>query len=166
MENTLGQRISTLRKNKGLTQEELAHMLNVSAQAVSKWENDITCPDISLLPELAEILGVTIDELLSGKKELLPSAKILPAEERKDIKDMLLRIVIDDSEGDKVRINIPMALIQVAIETNMEMPQINGKDSLKNIDLNQILELVHQGVVGNLLEIESAEGDTVRIFVE
>lgn len=165
MENTLGQRISTLRKNKGLTQEELANMLNVSAQAVSKWENDITCPDISLLPELAEILEVTVDELLSGKKALLPATKILPAEERKDIKDMLLRIVID-AEGDKVKINIPIALIQAAIETNMEMPQINGKDTLKNIDLNQILELVHQGVVGNLLEIETAEGDTVRIFVE
>ena len=67
MDITLGERISTLRRQKELTQENLAKELNVSAQAVSKWENDQTCPDISLLPELARILGVTVDELLSGK---------------------------------------------------------------------------------------------------
>lgn len=52
MDITLGERISTLRRQKELTQENLAKELNVSAQAVSKWENDQTCPDISLLPEL------------------------------------------------------------------------------------------------------------------
>lgn len=48
MENTLGTRIAQLRKEKGYTQEDLAQMLEVSPQAVSKWENDLTCPDISL----------------------------------------------------------------------------------------------------------------------
>jgi len=48
------------------TQERLAKELNVSPQAVSKWENDINYPDISLLPDLARFLGVSVDELLSG----------------------------------------------------------------------------------------------------
>lgn len=63
---TLGRRIARLRLAKTATQERLAKELNVSPQAVSKWENDINYPDISLLPNLARFLGVSVDELLSG----------------------------------------------------------------------------------------------------
>ncbi|MBR3136915.1 MAG: helix-turn-helix domain-containing protein [Clostridia bacterium] len=66
---TMGKRISDLRKGKGMTQEQLAQLLGVTPQAVSKWENDLSCPDISILPQLAEALGVTTDELL-GKAPL------------------------------------------------------------------------------------------------
>ena len=164
---TLGKRIAMLRRQKGLKQEDLANTLGVSSQAVSKWENDQTCPDISLLPKLAEILEVSVDELLSGKKEeLAQTAKVLPPEERKDIKDMMLRIVVDSADGDKVRVNIPMALVQVALDMGMEMPQVSGNAALKNIDLAQILELVRQGAIGNLVEVESSDGDVVRIYVE
>ena len=165
METTLGKRIAALRKQKELKQDDIAQLLEVSPQAVSKWENDQTCPDIGLLPKLAQILGVTTDELLSGK-QALQEVRVLPPEERKDIKDMLLRIIVDSSDGDKVRINLPMALVQVALDMGTEMPQISGKEALKNIDLNQIMELVRQGAIGNLIEVESADGDTVRIFVE
>lgn len=166
MEMTLGKRIGLLRRQKNLKQDDLAGMLDVSPQAVSKWENDQTCPDISLLPKLAQILGVSVDELLSGKQELEPTVQMLPAEQRKDIKDMMLRIIVDSAEGDKVRVNLPMALVEVALEIGMEMPQINGNDALKGIDFQKIIQLVQQGVVGNLVEVESSDGDTVRIFVE
>ena len=63
---TLGRRIARLRLAKTATQERLAKEPNVSPQAVSKWENDINYPDISLLPDLARFLGVSVDELLSG----------------------------------------------------------------------------------------------------
>ena len=63
---TLGRRIARLRLAKTATQERLAKELNVSPQAVSKWENDINYPDISLLSDLARFLGVSVDELLSG----------------------------------------------------------------------------------------------------
>lgn len=63
---TLGRRIARLRLTRTATQERLAKELNVSPQAVSKWENDINYPDISLLPDLARFLGVSVDELLSG----------------------------------------------------------------------------------------------------
>ena len=161
---TLGRRIAQLRKEKELKQDDLAQMLDVSPQAVSKWENDQTCPDISLLPRLASILGVSVDELLSGKAE--PAVRILPEEQRKDINDMMLRIMVDSNDGDKVRVNLPLALLQLALDTGMVLPQISGNDALKNIDLHQVLELVRHGAIGNLVEVESADGDTVRIFVE
>ena len=68
MEQTLGKRIMQLRKSKGLTQDQLAEQLGVTAQAVSKWENNQSCPDITLLPKLAEIFGVSTDALL-GREE-------------------------------------------------------------------------------------------------
>ena len=82
MENkeTLGKRIAMLRKEKGLTQEQLAEKVGVSAQAVSKWENDVSCPDITLLPLLADILGVSVDELL-GTKPIEPHVIILDKDE-------------------------------------------------------------------------------------
>lgn len=162
---TMGNRIARLRRMKGIKQDELAEQLGVTPQAVSKWENDGSCPDISLLPKLAELLGVTTDELLSGRKEET-AVRLLPPEERKDIKDMMLRVIVDSHEGDKVRVNLPMALVQVAIEIGMEMPQVNGTEALKGVDLRQILALVERGAVGNLVEVESADGDIVRIFVE
>ncbi len=163
--DTIGKRISEYRKKKNLKQDELAEMLGVSPQAVSKWENDLSCPDISLLPELSRILGVSIDEIVQGKKEE-PIVSILPEEQRKDIDKLMLRIVVDSEEGDRVRVNLPMALVKVAIETGISMPQINGSEALKNIDFAQIFTLVENGAIGNLVEVDSADGDTVRIFVE
>jgi len=64
MELTLGKRIVQNRKRLGLTQDALAEKLGVTAQAVSKWENDQSCPDITMLPKLAEIFGTTTDALL------------------------------------------------------------------------------------------------------
>ena len=165
MDMTIGKRIAHLRKEKGLTQEELAQHMGISPQAVSKWENDQTCPDISALPKLAGLLGGSVDELLSGKQELAP-VRVLPPEERKDIKDMMLRITVDSHEGDRVRVNLPIALVEIGIEIGMEMPQINGNEALKGIDLKKVLEMVRMGCVGNLVEVDSADGDKVRIFVE
>jgi transcriptional regulator with XRE-family HTH domain len=166
MEMTIGKRIAALRREKNLKQDDLAQMLEVSPQAVSKWENDQTCPDISLLPKLAKILGVSVDELLSGKQELQSVVTLVPEDQRKDIKDMMLRIVVDSADGNKVRVNLPMALVQLALEMGMEMPQVSGNDALKNIDWAQVMDLVRHGAIGNLVEVESADGDFVRIFVE
>ncbi len=166
MNTTLGQRIAALRREKGLKQDELAESLGVSPQAVSKWENDQTCPDISLLPLLAKILGVSVDELLSGKTENTPAVRILPENERKDIKDMMLRIVAISAGGDTARISLPLAILEVAIDSGLNMAQVSGNEALQNIDLNRIMDMVKQGAIGNLVEVESADGDTVQIFVE
>jgi len=164
MNKTIGNRISYLRKEKGITQEEMAEKLGVTPQAVSKWENDISYPDILLLPKLAEILGVTVDELLSGdhKKE----TRILPEGQRKNLDDMLFRIYVNSADGDKVRVNLPMPLIKLGLEMGLKMPQVSGNEVLQNIDFEQLTRLVESGVIGKLVEVESADGDIVEIVVE
>ncbi len=69
MEETLGKRIAAHRKRLGLTQDKLAELLGVTAQAVSKWENDQSCPDITMLPKLSQVFGITTDEMLGIQKE-------------------------------------------------------------------------------------------------
>lgn len=66
---TIGSFIATLRKANGLTQKQLAEKLCVSDKAVSRWERDETMPDLSLIPVIAEIFGVTTDELLRGQRK-------------------------------------------------------------------------------------------------
>lgn len=66
--NTIGQFIAVLRKANGMTQQEVADRLNVSNKAVSRWERDECSPDISLIPAIAEMFGITCDELLKGEK--------------------------------------------------------------------------------------------------
>ncbi len=67
---SIGQFIAALRKANGMTQQDIADRLNVSNKAVSRWERDECAPDISLIPALAELLGVTCDELLKGERIL------------------------------------------------------------------------------------------------
>lgn len=74
MRKTLGTLISETRKEKGMTQLELAQKMNVTDKAVSKWERDLSCPDVNSLPLLAEVLGLTLEELMQGKKENQPAA--------------------------------------------------------------------------------------------
>lgn len=61
---TLGNMIASLRKERGMTQAELAAIMNITDKAVSKWERDLSCPDIASLPKLAETLQVSVDELM------------------------------------------------------------------------------------------------------
>ena len=137
MNQTLGSRIAELRRKKNMTQEELAAELGVTPQAVSKWENDLSCPDITLLPQLARLFGVTTDELLGNQNQ--PETALLPEERRKPIKDMILRVVVTGG---------------------------SAAEAMKSIDIEQIFKLVEQGVIGKLVEVESAKGDTVEVFVE
>ena len=81
MEQTLGKRIVAHRKRLGMTQDKLAELLGVTAQAVSKWENDQSCPDITMLPKLAEVFGVSTDELLGLEKKPAREAEIVAAGE-------------------------------------------------------------------------------------
>lgn len=84
MEQTLGKRIMQHRKSKKLTQDQLAEQLGVTAQAVSKWENDQSCPDITILPKLASIFGITTDQLLGSKPdEVVHEAEVVDDEETK-----------------------------------------------------------------------------------
>ena len=84
---TLGQKIAELRKAQNMTQLELANQLNITDKAVSKWERDISCPDINTFPKLAEILGVSVDELLQA------NAFEKEGKEKNDVVDLVLKAV-------------------------------------------------------------------------
>ena len=80
---TLGMTVSALRKEKGMTQTQLAEQLGVTDKAVSKWERDISCPDINTLPRLAEILGVSVNDLMQS------TPKCQTGDKTAKIKDMI-----------------------------------------------------------------------------
>lgn len=84
----IGKLIQGLRKQKGLTQQQLADMLNLSNKTISKWESGAGSPDISNLPPLADALGVSVDELLRGK----------------------LRAAVPEKSNTQVNVNIPKEL--------------------------------------------------------
>lgn len=64
---SMGDMISTLRKEKGMTQKDLADRLSITDKAVSKWERNVAFPDTATIPGLAEILGVSVEELMNAK---------------------------------------------------------------------------------------------------
>lgn len=71
-EESMGAVIASLRKQHGMTQLELAEQMGVTDKAVSKWERNLSCPDISSLPKLAELFGVSVDDLVGTKTEAEP----------------------------------------------------------------------------------------------
>lgn len=160
---TLGYRIAQYRKLRGITQEQFAEHLGVSGQAVSKWENDLSCPDISLLPQIADYFGVTIDELLRGGSK---PVQMVPQESRRELNQMLLKVRVLSQDGDRVNLNLPMGLVKVVLELGMKSPQLAGNKVLQDLDLKAILTAAESGVVGKLIEVTSADGDVVEVSIE
>lgn len=93
----MGSFISQLRKEKGMTQKELAEKLFISAKAVSKWETGISTPDVGLLMPLADILGVTVTELLQSEK--LPQEKVIDKYNADEIVAKAIRISNSETKG-------------------------------------------------------------------
>ena len=165
MSKTLGNRILELRKLNKMTQEELALKLDVTPQAVSKWENDNCYPDIDILIKIADLFNCTVDELLGRK---MNETRILPEEMRPNINQMLLKIKItseNEGENTKVSINLPVALILACYQEGKKVPVIEEKLNGVNIDLEQIIMLIRNGVIGNLVEVES-DGNYIQIYIE
>lgn len=169
MTETFGQRFSRLRKNKGYTQDDIANKVNVSSQAVSKWENDINMPDVGILLNLGDLLGVSTDELL-GKENPVP-AKYEPDTVQKDFSKLMLRVIVDSKEGDKIRVNLPLQIVKIALDAGVSPAMsVSGQgkvaDAMSSIDWKQVYSLVEQGLLGEIVTVDSADGDHVRIVVE
>lgn len=81
MNETMGSIIARLRREKGWTQEQLANELGISYQAVSKWENELSSPDISALPLLADLFGVSVDALFGRESAAITEEALVPAPE-------------------------------------------------------------------------------------
>lgn len=88
MAKTMGELIAARRKEKGMTQRELAELLNITDKAVSKWERDLACPDINTVPRLAEALELSVEELLN----VTPAEKT-PTQKQEMLIDTVLKAV-------------------------------------------------------------------------
>ena len=159
----LSKRLQRLRKQAGLTQEEVAEKFGVSPQAVSKWETGASAPDIGILLDLATMYKVSVDELLGKDKE---KTVVLPPDKRKDINSMSLRINVLSADGDKINMNVPMAVVIACADMGVELNMGKDGNALKDVDFKRIIELVEIGTIGKIMDITSADGDEVTISVE
>ncbi len=160
---TIGSRIAQGRKAKGYTQEEFSQMLDVTAQAVSKWENDISCPDIQLLPKIAEILGMTTDELLTGKK----------AEQKKeaqkvniDTSNLKININVVKPGQNPVNVSLPLSMVKRFAKIGNGISGIVGNGAIDSVKLDEILTLVENGATGELLNVVADDNTVVSINIQ
>lgn len=148
MTKTIGEKILELRKARSLTQEKLGEQLGISSQAVSKWENGDSMPDIMVLPQLCEILGISIDALLevpqSMKKENIMKSFRDYANEVGKAKALHEAFCYSNSNEALVgtSINISSKWIEVAVSSGMGFVISNKDflDKIKDFDVQAITE--------------------------
>ncbi len=164
---TIGSRIAQARKAKGYTQEEFSQLLNVTAQAVSKWENDLSCPDIQLLPQIASILGMTTDELLTGTKtnqdehsqKTEPSVNI-------DTSNLKININVVKPGQNPVNVSLPLSMVKRFAKIGNGISGIMGNGAIDGVKLDEILELVENGATGEILNVVSDDNTAVSITIQ
>ncbi len=152
---TLGKRIQRLRKGRDLTQESLAEQLSLTAQAVSKWENDLSCPDIMTLPTLARLLNVTVDTLLTGASS--PAAA--PAKPKEDLILRIAYVPLQDGELGRIGVNLPYRVVRLGARYGLATLTVNTSDDgserlMQHFDLERLVDLVESGVTGKLLDVQ------------
>lgn len=158
----LSNKISKLRRDNNMTQEQLAEKLGVTAQSVSKWENGITSPDITLIPAIAKLFNITTDELLGAVSN--DQVKKISSITSKEMKELKLKVHIISKDGDKVNVQLPYIFVKTAIHTGIKIPSIS--DKIGEIDFESIFECVEMGMLGKVVDIESKDGDIIEVSVE
>lgn len=145
--------------------------MGVSAQAVSKWENDQSCPGIMLLKDLAKTFSVTVDELLSSEEETKSVVALVSEEKRKSPDEMIFKVVMQSNDGDSIRVNLPLAMISALSKSGMLNVGFSTGDgemtkNLNSIDFGYLLSLAEAGAVGKLVEMRGGDGDIIDVYVE
>lgn len=141
----VGRKISELRKKCNMTQMELADKMGISYQAVSNWECGKSMPDITKIPELAELFGITMDELLGEKSELMESAV------KGDVEGMVENL---GTLGELVKIAPLMKPVQVN-----EVVKKAELDSLGELD--EIIPFVDEDILNELARKRIKEGKNI-----
>ena len=173
----IGKNIALLRKQKNMTQEELASVLHVSPQAVSKWENELSCPDIALLPQLAAVFGVSVDYLLGVTPQASEAAPAIaqPAEPRSEpappeaeappseatgspVRE--IRIQVAKPDGKTVNIRLPIKIVRFGLGLGTT---IGG---LEREHVAAIEDAIRQGLRGEILHVTGENGEVVTIVIE
>lgn len=172
---TLGARIAEHRKKHNLTQEEFSDLLGVTAQAVSKWENDASCPDIMLLPKISEILEISIDELMGVKRKENTEEKVKDEEpffepvvlqkESTNINKLKFRVHIIDNRGKRTNVALPMGFVMRLADVGVRISGVLGTNEVNDSQLRQILDLVRNGVTGEMMDFTSDDGTNIKIEI-
>ena len=161
----LGNNISEKRKAKGMTQEELAANLGVSPQAVSKWENNLSCPDISLLPAIAKIFGMSVDELLGaasatenvGEEKTFAEPETAYEELVFTGKKATTLLITTDKNGKVSNVRIPLTVMRFGLNLGSAFGGITGAQA------NTIENAVKTGLSGEILSVDGENGEKVTI---
>jgi|GEM_PF-1677590 len=144
-------------KKSGMTQEELAEKMNVTSQAVSKWENDLSYPDIECVGRLAAILGTTVNCIIDGE-DAAPHVELCETETPE--KRILLLSVKVKPDNMNVNVRLPVEVILKACNEN-RLEKLLGKNSGH---VESALEIIKSGVVGTIVDVEGEE-QSVKIEV-
>ena len=159
----IGSNIAALRKEKGITQEELANALGVSAQAVSKWENNSSCPDVSLLTVIADYFGVTVDALLrSGAEEITradpPAADNNVAAAHGGKRNV--RIKVTQPNGKETNVKVPFGVVKMGLRVgNVFGLQRDVADKIDAL-------LDDPAAAADILSVDGENGEHVTISIE
>lgn len=161
---SIGRNIAYFRKKAGLTQEELSEKMNVTAQAVSKWENDQSYPDLPCAKKLAQVLRVSTDELFDGERSL-------PVETDADEARISRRFVVIRVETDEnvagthvdVHVRFPASVILKAYE-NGTLGELIGSDAAAS-HMGMVVGMIKESVLGTLVDVQ-ADGASIQISVE
>lgn len=161
----LGNNISEKRKAKGMTQEELAANLGVSPQAVSKWENNLSCPDISLLPAIAKIFGMSVDELLGaapatenvGEEKTFAEPETAYEEPVFTGKKATTLLITTERNGKVSNVRFPLTIMRFGLNLGSAFGGITGAQA------STIENAVKTGLSGEILSVDGENGEKVTI---
>jgi len=158
---SIGRNIAEFRKQAGFTQEELSERLSVTSQAVSKWENDLSYPDLETTSKLAQVLHVTVDELLNGRTEV-------PISTNADADRIARRIL-----AIRVNTNLPDMNASVVVRTpapaiikaheDGTLADLVGQKAAQHLEM--AVGMLKEGILGPIVDVDQ-EGTTVKITVE
>ena len=152
MNNTIGSNITKLRREKGMTQAELAEKLNVSVQAVSKWENDVSRPDLERIGELAAVLDTTAEFIING------DALETPTELKNgNIAKRLLVMTVNVKKPDPtdITLRLPAELLMKA-RTDGSLAKLMGENFSEMIP-DTVFEMLESGVVGPVATVNKED---------
>lgn len=154
---SIGQNIAELRKKKGLTQEELAEKMCVTAQAVSKWERDASYPDVTVLSALAQTLGVSVAAIVEGEQSTPELKEAAPDAIARRV--LVIKTHIADMD---MKVQFPVTALKKMMDNGMLLQMIGEEDYPQ---VSSMLEsAVETGCVGPIMSVDNNDMQ-VRIVV-
>ncbi len=156
-------RLSSLRKAKGLSQEELAEKLGVSRQAISKWENGLSSPEMAQLPKLCEIFEVTPNELFGYEAPEEDKQTVVVSAPQRPWYKVLLIVIAGILGANLIAVAIPMAVGLVV----SYVEEVENRENIKILgNVSKSFDIIGREVVGNsrVVEIEFTPAVTESYF--